>query len=67
MNYSEFLFSQLFMDYVTNADTIYKEYEYDVIYGEVVKHFQLFLSSKYNVDTMSEYDCIVIYLTNELN
>jgi len=55
------------MDYVTNADTIYKEYEYDVIYGEVVKHFQLFLSSKYNVDTMSEYDCIVIYLTNELN
>ena len=67
MTYSEFLFSQLFMEYVTHQETIYDEYEYDLIYGEVVNHFQAFMSSTYNVNTMGEYDCIVNYLTNELH
>ena len=67
MTYSEFLFSQLFMEYVTHEETIYDEYEYDLIYGEVVKHFQAFMSSKFNVNTIGEYDCIINYLTNELH
>ena len=63
MDYSEFLFSQLFMEYVTHEDTIYEDYEYDVIYPKIVKHYQLYTTSKFNVNTMGEYDCMLKYLT----
>lgn len=66
MHYSEFLFSQLFTDYVTHTNTSYEEYEYDLIYGEVVRHFQAFMVSKYNTDAISEYDCMIKYLNNEV-
>jgi hypothetical protein len=62
MKYSEFLFSQLFMNHIENNETEYQELEYDLIFPEVLKHRGLFLESNYNVDTLSEYDCIVNYI-----
>ena len=66
MNYESFLFSQLFMSYVENNETEYQELEYDLIFPEVLKHQKLFLKSNFNVDVMSEYDCIVNYLKENL-
>ena len=74
MNYEDFLsmikqistFSQLFMNYIEIHETEYQELEYDSVFPEILKHQQLFLKSPFNVDTKSEYDCIVDYLVNEL-
>lgn len=66
MDYENFLFSQLFMNYVENNQTMYTELEYDVIYPEVLRHKELFLHSTYNVDEESEYDCIVKYLSEQV-
>jgi|14BtaG_2_1085337.scaffolds.fasta_scaffold131534_2 hypothetical protein len=67
MDYSEFLFSQLFMEHVNHEDTIYNRYiEYDIIYPEILRHYELYTTSKFNVDTMGEYECILKYLTNEI-
>lgn len=63
MNYEEFLFSQLFMSYIENRQDI--DLEYDLIFHEVLKHRELFLKSSFNVDTLSEYDCILNYLHSE--
>ncbi len=60
MTYSEFLFSQLFMDHITHRN------EYDLIFSEILRHYELFLISDENVDTKSEYDCIVDYLKKRL-
>jgi hypothetical protein len=67
MNYEDFLFSQLFMNYIENNETEYQELEYDLMYPEVLRHRELFLKSNYNTDLESEYDCIVTYLKNEIN
>ena len=66
MNYESFLFSQLFMNHIENNETEYQDVEYDLIFPEVLKHQNLFLESNFNVDTRSEYDCIVDYLLNEV-
>jgi len=66
MNYQTFLFSQLFMNHIENNETEYQEVEYDLIFPEVLKHQNLFLESNFNVDSRSEYDCIVDYLLNEV-
>ncbi len=66
MNYENFLFSQLFMIHVENNETRYKELEYDLIYPEVIAHQEFFLKSKHNIDTESEYDCIINYLEDNL-
>jgi len=66
MNYEDFLFSQLFMNYVENNETQYQDLAYDLIFPEVLKHQKLFLKSNYNVDVRSEYDCVVDYLHNEV-
>ena len=66
MNYEDFLFSQLFMSYVENNETRYKQLEYDLIYPEVITHQELFLRSKHNIDSVSEYDCILNYLGENL-
>lgn len=66
MTYEDFLFSQLFMNHIENNETEYKELEYDLIFPEVLKHQKLFLESNFNVDVISEYDCIVDYLLNEV-
>ena len=66
MNYEDFLFSQLFMNYIENNETEYQELEYDLIFPEVLKHQKLFLKSNFNVDVRSEYDCIVNYLEENL-
>ena len=66
MTYSEFLFSQLFMNHVEDNDTEYQDLEYDLILEDVLRHHKLFLESNFNVDMDSEYNCIVNYLKNEV-
>mgnify|MGYP001581499389 CR=1 FL=1 len=67
MNYGDFLFSQLFMNYVENNETKYQELEYDLIFPEVLKHQKIFLKSDYSLlFQLGEYDCIVDYLHNEV-
>jgi hypothetical protein len=38
MIYEDFLFSQLFMNYIENNKTKYQELEYDLIFPEILKH-----------------------------
>jgi hypothetical protein len=67
MEYRIFLFSQLFMKHVENNETEYQELEYDLIYPEVLKHYDTYCSSSYYLDEiLPEYDCIVNYLQNEI-
>ena len=66
MRYQEFLFTQLFMNFIENNDTEYIEFEYDLIYPEVMKHLSLYINSSYNIDTKSEYECMNDYLINTL-
>lgn len=66
MNYQDFLFSQLFMNYIENNKTEYQELEYDLIYPEVLKHKELYINSNFNTDMLSEYDCIINYLQNTI-
>ncbi len=62
MNYSIFLFSQLFMEYV-NKDYFYSFKEYDLIYPKVIKHFENFIISPYSrKDEISEHESIIQYL-----
>ena len=64
--YESFLFSQLFMNYVGNHKTQYKDLEYDLIFPEVLKHEELYKSSTYFLGMESEYECILKYLSNEV-
>ena len=66
ISYSDFLFSQLFMNYLENNETEYQDLEYDLIFPEVLKHQNLFLNSVFNTDEKGEYDCIIEYLKNEI-
>lgn len=66
MNYSEFLFSQLFYNYIKNNDTKYQELEYDIVYPIIVEHYNLFLKSNFNVDILGEYDCMINYIYNTM-
>jgi len=66
MNYENFLFSQLFMSHIENNETRYQELEYDDMYPEVIAHRNFFLKSKHNIDSESEYDCIINYLEDNL-
>jgi len=59
MNYSHFLFAQLFYAIYPN------ELEYDLVFGLVDKLYTDFTESSYNVDTKSEYDCMVEFLKSE--
>ena len=66
MTYQQFLFSQLFMNHIENNNTKYKNLEYDLIFNIVLKELEKFLESNFNVDILSEYDCINNYLLNEV-
>jgi hypothetical protein len=67
MNYEDFLFSQLFMNYVDNNDTIYNDtMEYDLIFPKIMQHQKEYKASTYFSMNKSEYECILDYLTNEL-
>tara|TARA_R110000822_G_scaffold32188_1_gene92644 strand:+ start:2542 stop:2712 length:171 start_codon:yes stop_codon:yes gene_type:complete len=54
------------INYLENNNTEYQELEYDTMYPEVLRHEKAFLESNYNVDILSEYDCIENYLKNEI-
>jgi hypothetical protein len=66
MKYSDFLFSQLFMNHLEDNETQYKELEYDLIFSDMERHNDLFSKSFLNEDVKSEYDCITDYLTKEI-
>jgi len=63
MNYSQFLFSQLLSLY----DEDFANLAYDLQYAEAMVLYQEFEKSNFNVDVLSEYDCIVNYLNNSYN
>ncbi len=66
MKYNEFLFSQLFMHYVENNETIYQHLEYDLIFKEILINYDYYKSSIYYLSFKSEYECIKDYLNNEI-
>jgi len=66
MNYSQFLFSQLFMNHVEHNEIDGIPLEYDLIFPIMLEHRKVFLSSEYNTDEQGEYECIVNYLDNEI-
>ena len=60
MDYTSFLFSKLLCEF----NLSYSELPYDDMY---VKHHKLlkeYDSSSFNIDDMSEYDCIVKFMEN---
>jgi hypothetical protein len=66
MIYEDFLFSQLFMNYIENNKTKYQELEYDLIFPEILKHNEAYKASVYFLGMKSEYDNIIDYLHNEV-
>jgi hypothetical protein len=58
MNKNEYLFSCLLKIY----DKKFEEMEYDLQYEKVKQLYLEFLESKFNVDTKSEYMCIIDFL-----
>ena len=66
MNYSQFLFSQLFMNHVEHNEIDGIPLEFDLIFPIMLEHRKVFLSSEYNTDEQGEYECIVNYLDNEI-
>ena len=66
MKYEDFLFSQLFMNYIENNETEYQELEYDIIFPEVLKHYEEYKASIYFLGAKSEYECILEYFSNEV-
>ena len=60
MNYSQFLFSQLLSLY----DEDFSNLAYDIQFAEAMVLHQEFEQSNFNVDILSEYDCIINYLNN---
>jgi hypothetical protein len=54
------------MSHIENNETHYQELEYDNMYPEVIAHRKFFLKSKHNIDSESEYDCILNYLEENL-
>jgi hypothetical protein len=65
MNYSQFLFSQLFMNHVEKLD-LKTDLEYDIIFPTMLEHRRFFISSEYNTDEKGEYQCILDYLIDEI-
>lgn len=63
MNYNEYLFSCLLKIY----DKKFKELEYDLQYEDIGKLYLQFAESKFNINTKSEYECIIDYLKNKIN
>jgi len=61
MNYNEYLFSCLLKIY----DKEFEQMEYDLQYEKLAQRYLGFTQSKFDVDTKSEYDCIIDYLTNK--
>lgn len=66
MTYSEFLFSQLFMNFCENNKSNVKELEYDKVYPLILDHYANFAVSPENTDKESEYDCMVKYIESAL-
>lgn len=59
IEYSAFLFSQLFM-----LRQEFANMEYDLAFPIMLRHMHIFEQSKYNDENKSEYDCIIDYLNN---
>lgn len=61
MTYNEYLFGCLLQLY----DKEFEEMEYDLRYEETIRRYCDFESSEFNVDTQSEYMCILDYLESK--
>lgn len=60
-SYSFHLFSQLALNKYNDL----AEMEYDLQFNKLIELHKKFLNSPYNVDKMSEYDCIKAFLEYE--
>ncbi len=58
MTYPQFLFSQLLVDSVE----YFRELEYDLLYEESIKLYNVFEKSKYNNPKRDLYSCIQEYI-----
>ena len=56
MNYSFFLFTQLYNEIVGI------QYEYDLLFEDLQKLFSQYEASHYNDPNIHEYECMVYYL-----
>ena len=61
MNYNEYLFSCLLKIY----DKEFEQMEYDLQFEKIAQRYLGFTQSKFDVDTKSEYDCIIDYLEDK--
>lgn len=61
MNYNEYLFSCLLKIY----DKGFEQMEYDLQYERIAQRYLAFTQSKFNVDTKSEYECMIEYLSSK--
>ena len=61
MDYNEYLFSCLLKIY----DKEFEQMEYDLQYERIAQRYIGFTQSKFDVDTKSEYECIVEYLEDK--
>lgn len=60
MNYSEFLFSQLFM---CHLDKLKFDVDgYDIVFDNVLHHYNLYIDSPFDNPNKGEYECMVDYL-----
>ena len=60
MNYSEYLFSRLLIEMVAEP---YALWEYDLLFSAIPDMYKRFAESDFNHPQLSEYDCMVEYLT----
>ena len=62
--YQLYLFSQLFHNTLDESLEELDDNAYDLIFPIIENELSKFLNSEYNVDTKSEYDCMVDYLSD---
>lgn len=62
MSYEHFLFASLLLDYFKDNETL--DLAYDVVYSKVFELYKCFEDSDENIDTKSEYECILKYFNN---
>ena len=63
INYNEFLFYNLIQLFSNNNHPLVN-LEFDLAFNTINKYYNDFITSNYNDENISEYDCIIDYLNN---
>ena len=67
MEYDKYLFIELFRRYIERNQIPLSYEPYDLLHGIVTKHYDIFVTSNYNDEKQSLYDCINNYLLKNVN